>query len=69
MTEKLLALRERLVTAQRKLLMDAAETNLLPADSALRKISDLENAIAAVEVLISEHDGAGSGGHQKGKRG
>ena len=54
MNEKLLALRNRLVDAQHKMLIQAAEADQLPSDNALRKISDLENVIAAVEVLIEE---------------
>ncbi len=60
MSDKLIALRERLADAQRKLLLEAAEANLLPSDNALRRIADLENALAAVDVLITEqqHDHA-----------
>lgn len=54
MNEKLQALRDRLVDAQHKLLLQAAEAAQIPSDNALRKISDLENAIAAIEVMIEE---------------
>jgi len=54
--DKLIALRERLVEAQHKLLAQAAEGGILPSDSALRRISDLEGAIAATEVMIQEQE-------------
>jgi len=57
MNDKLNALRNRLVDAQHKLLLQAAESDQLPSDNTLRKISDLENVIAAVEVLIEEKGG------------
>ncbi|MGH6755336.1 MAG: hypothetical protein ACREDP_24540 [Bradyrhizobium sp.] len=56
MNDKLIALRERLVDAQHKLLAQAAEGGMLPSDSALRRISDLEGAIAATEVMIQEQE-------------
>jgi hypothetical protein len=54
--DKLTALRARLVEAQHKLLAQAAEGGMLPSDSALRRISDLEGAIAATEVMIQEQE-------------
>ncbi|MDQ0468685.1 hypothetical protein [Labrys wisconsinensis] len=42
--------------AQHKLLAQAAEGGILPSDSALRRISDLEGAIAATEVMIQEQE-------------
>ncbi len=48
------ALLERLKTAQRNLLLTAARSATLPSDGALRKISELEGAIAATEALIQE---------------
>lgn len=45
---------ERLKDAQRKLIMDAAKIDMLPPDSMLRRVADLENTIAAVEALIEE---------------
>lgn len=45
---------ERLKTAQRDLLLTAAKGNTLPSDGMLRKISELEGAIAAAEALIQE---------------
>ncbi|MFG1403262.1 hypothetical protein [Xanthobacter sediminis] len=53
----LLSLLERLKTAQRDLLLTAAKSRTLPSDGMLRKISELEGAIAAAEALIQEeHD-------------
>ena len=51
---KLIALRKRLVDAQRGLLLMAAETETLPTSNALRQIADLENAIVATETMIEE---------------
>ncbi|GGF79128.1 hypothetical protein GCM10007301_43930 [Azorhizobium oxalatiphilum] len=45
---------ERLKTAQRDLLITAAHANALPTDGALRKVADLEGAIAATEALMQE---------------
>ncbi|MGU3496037.1 hypothetical protein ACLBXM_18505 [Xanthobacteraceae bacterium A53D] len=45
---------DRLKTAQRDLLLVVAKTGTLPSDGALRKIADLEGAIAATEALIQE---------------
>jgi len=44
----------RLKNAQRDLILDAAKVAMLPPDSMLRRIADLENTIAAVEALIDE---------------
>ncbi|WP_035715950.1 hypothetical protein [Azorhizobium doebereinerae] len=44
----------RLKVAQRDLLLTAATTATLPSDGALRKISELEGAIAATEALMQE---------------
>lgn len=54
MDKKLASLRVRLVEQQQKLLGQAADANSLPTDAALRKISDLENAIMAVEHMIED---------------
>ncbi|ADH91579.1 conserved hypothetical protein [Ancylobacter novellus DSM 506] len=54
MTEKLEALRARLVLAQRELIKAAAEAGTVPSDNALRKIADLEVTIGAVETMIDE---------------
>ncbi|HWJ74649.1 hypothetical protein LB518_09540 [Mesorhizobium sp. BR1-1-16] len=54
MQKKLVALRGRLVEEQQKLIMQAASSGVLPTDSAVRKISDIENAIMAVEHMIEE---------------
>lgn len=48
------ALLDRLKNAQRDLILDAAKVAMLPPDSMLRRIADLENTIAAVEALIYE---------------
>lgn len=45
---------DRLKNVQRDLIMDAAKVAMLPPDSMLRRIADLENSIAAVEALIEE---------------
>lgn len=54
MTDDLTALLERLKSAQRELLINAARLKVLPSDGALRKIADLEQAIVATEQLIEE---------------
>jgi hypothetical protein len=54
MTSKLDALKKRLIDAQRALIIQAAESETLPSDNALRKIADLEVAIGAVEALTDE---------------
>jgi len=54
MQKKLVALRARLVEEQQKLITQAATTGMLPTDSAIRKISDIENAIMAVEHMIED---------------
>lgn len=46
---------ERLKEAQRQILVAAASSKALPSDGTLRKVADLEQAIAAVEALL---DGA-----------
>lgn len=48
------ALLDRLKTAQRDLLLNAAQSQTLPSDGTIRKISELEGAIAATEALIGE---------------
>lgn len=48
------SLLERLKAAQRDLLLTAARSSALPSDGMLRKLSDLEGAIAATEALIQE---------------
>lgn len=54
MQKKLVALRGRLVEEQQKLITQAASSGVLPTDSAIRKISDIENAIMAVEHMIED---------------
>ncbi len=51
---KLVALRKRLIEAQRGLIIHAAETDTIPTSSALRQIADLESAIVATETMIEE---------------
>lgn len=48
------SLLERLKAAQRDLLLTAARSATLPSDGMLRKLSDLEGAIATTEALIQE---------------
>lgn len=45
---------ERLKNAQRDLLLNAAQATTVPSDGALRKISELEGAIAATEALMQD---------------
>lgn len=54
MHKQLVALRGRLVEAQQKLINQAAQSGVLPTDSAIKKISELENAIMAVEHMIED---------------
>lgn len=54
MKNKLTALRTRLLDAQRKIIINAAEAGAAPSDNALRKIADLEVAIAAVEAQLEQ---------------
>jgi hypothetical protein len=50
----LLELSRRLKQAQRDLIMKAASADSLPPDGVIRKISELENAILAVDAIIEE---------------
>lgn len=45
---------ERLKHCQRDLILAAAEHDTMPADSVLKRIAELENAIAAVEAVAGE---------------
>ncbi|WP_200931849.1 hypothetical protein [Methylobacterium sp. Leaf85] len=54
---KLGALLDRLKAHQHVLIVAAAEHDSMPADSVLKRIAELENAIAAVEALAGEEDG------------
>lgn len=54
MRTKLTELRERLLMAQRELILSAAISGTLPSDNALRKIADLEVTIGAVEAMLEE---------------
>lgn len=51
---KLEALLNRLKARQRDLILQAAEYDVMPADSTLKRIAELENAIAAVEAVADE---------------
>ncbi|OYW62105.1 MAG: hypothetical protein B7X99_19485 [Rhizobiales bacterium 17-65-6] len=48
------ALLDRLKTAQRDLLLTTAQSQSLPSDGTIRKISEMEGAIAATEALLDE---------------
>ncbi|WP_187278888.1 hypothetical protein [Methylobacterium sp. WL12] len=52
--DKLEALLDRLKARQRELIMQAAAYDTMPADSTLKRIAELENAIAAVEAVADE---------------
>ncbi|WP_194075200.1 hypothetical protein [Methylobacterium durans] len=52
--QKLEALLNRLKAHQRELILEAAERAMLPPDSMLRRIAELENVIAAVEAVTDE---------------
>jgi len=54
MSDKLNALFERLKAHQRTLILAMAEYDGMPAGSALRQVTELENVIAAVEVVADE---------------
>jgi hypothetical protein len=54
--KKLEALRARLLDAQRKLILEAAELTSLPPDSTLRKVATLEGVIAATELMIEDKE-------------
>jgi hypothetical protein len=54
----LAGLLDRLKSAQRDLIITAAKGSTLPSDGMLRKISELEGAIAATEALIQEEQHA-----------
>lgn len=58
--QKLIALRRRLIDAQRGLILQAANADSLPSSNALRQISDLESAIVATDTMIEEERGQGS---------
>ncbi len=52
--ETLVRLLDRLKARQRDLIMEAAQYDTMPADSTLKRIAELENAIAAVEAVADE---------------
>lgn len=55
---------DRLKSAQRDLIVTAAQAGIMPSEGVVRKIADLENAIAAVDAVIHEEglDQSKSGG-------
>jgi hypothetical protein len=54
MERKLVVLRQKLLDAQRGLILQAAESETVPPYNALRQIADLESAIVATEAIIEE---------------
>ncbi|MCJ2103838.1 hypothetical protein MKK70_00265 [Methylobacterium sp. E-041] len=52
--ETLDRLLDRLKARQRDLIMEAAQYDTMPADSTLKRVAELENAIAAVEAVADE---------------
>ncbi len=56
MTEKLKTLRTRLLTAERELIIIAANADTIPADNVMWKIADLEVTIGAIETMIEERE-------------
>jgi hypothetical protein len=54
---KLEPLLQRLKDAQHALLDKAASSDMLPSGGEIRRIAELENAIAAVHALIEERRG------------
>ncbi|GJD41914.1 hypothetical protein OICFNHDK_4398 [Methylobacterium bullatum] len=53
---KLQTLLDRLKAHQHVLIVAAADHDTMPADSVLRRVAELENAIAAVEAVIAEDE-------------
>jgi hypothetical protein len=54
MSDKLNVLLDRLKSHQRDLILAMAEHDGMPAGSALRRVAELENVIAAVEAVADE---------------
>lgn len=52
--QKLEALLDRLKAHRREIILEASERDMLPPDSMLRRIAELENVIAAVEAVADE---------------
>lgn len=50
-------LSDRLKASQKVLIENAAASDQLPPENVIRRISELENAIVAVETLIAEQKG------------
>ncbi|MDR7039874.1 hypothetical protein J2X36_004652 [Methylobacterium sp. BE186] len=57
--QKLEALLDRLKSHQRDLILEVAERDMLPPDSMLCRIAELENVIAAVEAVADEEQRGG----------
>lgn len=53
-TTKLETLHNLLADAQRKLILDAAESDALPASGTITRIADLEHALVAVDNAIDD---------------
>jgi hypothetical protein len=52
--EDLSALLDRLKKSQRDLISSAARARVMPSDGTIRKVAELENAIAGVEAVLHE---------------
>lgn len=57
MNKELVELSVRLKDAQKELILSAARAKMMPSDSVIRKIAELEQAIVATETLIEEQAG------------
>ncbi len=53
---KLIALYDRLAAEQQRLIEASAKIGILPSTGTLRKISDIEHALSAVDAMIEETD-------------
>jgi hypothetical protein len=56
MSENVKRLLGKLKTAQRELILVAARTDALPPDSLVRKVSELEVMIGAIEHMLEEDE-------------
>lgn len=54
MKDKLEALLQRLKEEQRRLIMAAAESGMLPSNSTMERVAQLEMNIAAIEHTLDE---------------
>lgn len=50
-------LMDRLKSAQRELVIGAAQAGMMPSDNVVRKMADLEGAILAVDNVLHEENG------------